>query len=385
MQPLAARRTLHLISALALVLLATGCVPNVSWLPDSSGFVYTTAKGTLVRYDVTKGTRRVLVADTGTNTIWPTVSPDGKRIAVARLNLDKDQPHTLQVILYDLEGIKVQRSQRLDWKGLDLDKDSPRLGTQTHLYWAPQGDRLLVYGNGTTAVYAPGTDRVVKQWRGTQPLACGNTPIRPDGKGFLLGKHGDRFRKAAEPKVGEIVFVDWDGREGQIKPKDDRTTELLKSGDSPVKELVTWPVLFWSAWEGDVALVSWSEFRIRIDTDKRVVTVHALAEKEIPADQKDLHQQYTFPDGATRITVRSLEQKDAGLPHFRVELSGPRANKPRALVEVTAVAVLQPAPNKQWVAVRCGGTPETPKNKGQDLILVVSHKGEVAATIDVNE
>src|SRR5262249_30152201 len=86
-----------LLVAAALALTAgAGCVPDVAWLPDSSGIVYTTTdwpatdrdappkrpNGRLVHYDLAKKKSRT-IAETGTDTIQPALSPDGKRAAVA--------------------------------------------------------------------------------------------------------------------------------------------------------------------------------------------------------------------------------------------------------------------------------------------------------------
>jgi Tol biopolymer transport system component len=87
------------------------------WLPDSSGFVYTTSKQQLLRYDVATGKTQVLVADTGTKTLSPAVSPDGKRIAVARLHgkgKERDGvleagPDTLEIVVFDLDGKELHR------------------------------------------------------------------------------------------------------------------------------------------------------------------------------------------------------------------------------------------------------------------------------------
>ncbi len=75
--------TLALLALLPITL--TGCVDGITWLPDSSGFIYTEEDGVrLMHFDMTKGTAQTLVADTKCQTLWPAVSPDGKRIALAR-------------------------------------------------------------------------------------------------------------------------------------------------------------------------------------------------------------------------------------------------------------------------------------------------------------
>ena len=96
----------------ALVVIAagcsSGCLPTATWLPDSSGFVYTEGAPAkrLVRYDLAKGRPRVLVEDTEGDAHLPAVSPDGKRVAVAQ-----GKEGRLRVILFDLDGKELQRSQ----------------------------------------------------------------------------------------------------------------------------------------------------------------------------------------------------------------------------------------------------------------------------------
>ena len=111
---------------------SAGCVPTVAWLPDSGGIIYTTTdwpgldggrsmpkelQGRLIHYDLkTKSTR--IIAKAETNTIQPALSPNGKQIAVARVNLEKDKQPTLQVVVYDLEGKEIQHSKLFDWGGV---------------------------------------------------------------------------------------------------------------------------------------------------------------------------------------------------------------------------------------------------------------------------
>lgn len=126
-----------LAAILALLpLTATGCFPGITWLPDSSGFVYSGGKEgeQLMLFDLAKGSPQTLVTDTKSKTLWPTVSPDGKRIAVGRFVHDKKKGGTLQIFIYDLQGQLSQKSSvfpigDIGDKGGDL--------IPTELFWAP--------------------------------------------------------------------------------------------------------------------------------------------------------------------------------------------------------------------------------------------------------
>src|SRR5262249_44661675 len=94
----------RLVAALLLfaALGTAGCLRGAAWHTDSSGIIYTGGKGftQLLHYDLTRGEQKVLVADTKAPTFWPAVSPDGKRIAVARVEIKEDKgPATVQVII----------------------------------------------------------------------------------------------------------------------------------------------------------------------------------------------------------------------------------------------------------------------------------------------
>jgi hypothetical protein len=118
--------------ALLLAAVGSGCEPGLVWLPDWSGFVFTSGwEGSqkLHLYDLKSKQDRILVADSDTSTGWPGVSPDGKWVAMARfpvrtrVSVSKGPPGsgepekelsrrsaTMQLMIYDLGGKEVHRS-----------------------------------------------------------------------------------------------------------------------------------------------------------------------------------------------------------------------------------------------------------------------------------
>jgi hypothetical protein len=202
------------LALLVLALGSAGCVPNVAWLPDSGGFVYlggATGRQILL-HDAAAGRQRILVADTGANTEWPAVSPDGRRVAVARLfdsggrlarSGDVSTPSTLQVVVYRLDGQEAYRSEALPWNPKEYAGYLPHI--QPMVFWAPRGDKLLVYADYTTGIYDVASGRLVRL-NPTAPWVFGATPILPGGDGFLalhLGRpHRHPRRRAGIPRRG---------------------------------------------------------------------------------------------------------------------------------------------------------------------------------------
>ena len=163
--------------ALAAGLASAGCVPGVGWLPDSSGIIYTGGKkyDRLLHYDLAEGKPKVLVADTGAPTMWPAISPDGRKIAVAKVGID---------------GKELKRSKVFPWvetnKGpgeLAQAKGDRPLAPQ--LFWAPRGERIVVDLLGYSGIYHVKDDRIIDLKDGLV-LTFGGTPFRPDGAGFVV-------------------------------------------------------------------------------------------------------------------------------------------------------------------------------------------------------
>lgn len=370
---------LRVLAALTLLPCA-GCLPNVVWLPDSSGFIYTVnawpgmnqAEGVaprnqILHYDLTRKTSQVVAADSP-STICPALSPDGKHVAFARVTLEKGQPPTLQVIVNDFQGKEVQRSPVFPWGAVSQSEIMEEKYPQ--LFWAPRGNQVLVFANKHSGIYD--LDRKAVQMLGAaRPLTHGTTPIRPDGKGFLLNKEGRT-----------IVFVDWAGKERPITLPRETESMLGRHGD-----VLDMPAaICWTRWEGDVAIATWKKGQLRIDTARLTATLREPASDEWSVEGREIQELYTFPDGKTKVAVLYLKSyrdfRDAGLPTVTVELLGPDLGQRRTLIPETAHCGLFPAPNKAQVALRYFLTHERDKEKIRSMILVVNQQGETVTEIE---
>src|SRR5262245_13485208 len=349
-------RCLMAAGALATLAIA-GCFP-VAWLPDSSGFIYTDGAEfqQLVHYDVAKSERNVLVEKTPASTLWPALSPDGKTIAVARLiraaNVEKTL--NLQVIEYDLKGKETHRSSEFEWtKEWNGNNDGP-LGTG--VYWATSDGKLIIYNYDDpvkTGIY-DATKKSLALVDGC-PAAFGGTPIRPDGKGFLVTQKNS----AGDPL--RVFLVDWEGKTQTIDMKPDSIDT-----DSKVS-MIQFPWSCASGWKGQVAELSSGANRIRIDTDKRVGTFAIIPQSEAIVDGKELYQQYVFPGGAK---VRVLGEEQMNQTKYQLEFVAAGDNKSKIVSQLEKKSfVLSPSPDRKWLAARIVGDEKT--------IFLINAKGEV--------
>jgi hypothetical protein len=383
-------RGLVVLATAVALLGSTGCFPGVAWLPDSSGLIYTSGKGfkQLVHYDLTRGEQKILVADTGAPTFWPAVSPDGKRIAVARIEIKEDKgPATLQVILYGRDGKEVQRSKVFPWTEQTEPrppKDKSRPYPQ--LFWAPQGQGIIINdaANTNVGIYDPKTDRLINVKEGWL-LSFTGGPVRPDGAGFLVMHNVKGFVGGPEggdwkPRFG---LVGWDGKEQAIKPPPLLLDEKALKKETDVHKLAALlnPYLYQSGWDGDVASVSWNVDRLRYFTKKGEAVIDSV--KPLKADDGRLVQiRHQFPGGQAEVRVVSLHGVDnkASTEGVRLEVRKPGQRKAEVVLEQADFCLPTPSPNGRLVALWC--VSDTRKGgEGRMDILVVDDKGRVTARV----
>jgi len=361
-----------MVLAAGLVCLFPGCVPGISWLPDSNGFAFTSSQGHLILYDIPTAKHRVILQDpAAAKTCWPAISPSGQRIALANL-LDSDDKKSahLQFLICDLQGKTEFLSGLLDLarlKGQDLEYT-------TQVVWSPDEKKLLVHAQGianqgigfnSAALFDLAT-RKLQVWDNHLPAYFGGTPVRPDGAGFLLGK------LKTHDEVGDYVWVDWMGKEQRITVAP-RKPEVLEP-------LPAYTALLDSRWEGTNAIITLPKQSLVIDTKKGELR--------------------TFPNRKPEMLngkeVRMRTKLASGLELFLLEQRGEGREGPGTLVvarkpgESTVTEVLpaisdrmvwlNPAPNGKHAVVR---VTYGIRGSKRDTIYLLSDNGKVVQTIDL--
>src|SRR5437868_202617 len=147
------RRRLWFLARVVPLLLLAGCVP-VLWLPDSSGFLYVSNTGSAMLYDVAGGKKKVILQKLPGDTLWPALSADGKKFAVASLT-KKEEPkkqYEVQFHIFDLQGKLLHRSDSFPWRDAVSAPDT----RTTVIFWAKARDKLIVHDyldNGHAGIY----------------------------------------------------------------------------------------------------------------------------------------------------------------------------------------------------------------------------------------
>jgi hypothetical protein len=376
-----------------LTLLGSGCLPGVAWLPDSSGFIYIDTSGDkftrVVHFDLATKQSRVLIEKTE-ETVQPGLSPDGKRIAVARYNAPKDQPRTLQVVILDAKGKELTRSKEFAWKEAPAKGSSQIIELAPALYWSPQGDKIVVYCDSTAGLYDVKA-QALQVLADTIIVNIAGTPILPDRSGFLALRHKTQDGKAE--KLPVYALIDWQGNATDLKTPED----IFPSDDMGGLVYMVYATMFFappmhsSRWDKNVAAITFSGNTLTIDTGKREVSLKKadlvetddgkkLAVVKLGA-KRYLHSRYPLGPGVEVRTVIVEPKKGNGtiriLPaQQQVELLVPGPQEPKVLVPDAAMVIATPSPNGEWLALRClllqEGDQEVP-----DRLLVINRKGEV--------
>src|SRR5262249_18780079 len=148
-------------------------------------------------------------------------------------------------------------------------------------------------------------------------MLFGNTPIRPDGKVFLVVREVDMQL--------EIAFVDWEGKSQKV------SLDVAAADNDEKKTMLYFPSIFQSRWNADTAEVSYKQTRFRLDAKKLKGVFEDSPGTEAPAGLENLQQQHVFAGG---VKVRALIAKDSegNFGKSRLEIITPGAQKPRVVM-----------------------------------------------------
>ena len=319
------------LTLLALMLMgSSGCFSSsVAWLADSSGFVFTTNEGSrLVLYSLTRHARKVLVDDSGTQTPCPAISADGKRIALSKIESSsekgsKDITIRQEIIIYDIHGKELKRSRPLisrDTTAVEATESKTWL-SESALNWSGPPEKILLH----QAIYDCVRDEWTKLDVNFWPV--NNTPIRPDGKGFL-----------ASAKNG-LVYVDWDGRVTQF-------------ADSPEK--LDWGQMLGFEWNDKIARFNFDKGIVELDTEAMRGTFKTETAVFLEGEGKPSHI-HRFPNSAVQLCVFSRKVNGDDLKsRIRIEAQIPNERKRRTILSEDELddgpVFFFPSPDKKKVA-----------------------------------
>jgi hypothetical protein len=388
-------RTLNpacLLLTLAGCLTAPGCItmPNVTWTPDSKGFYYTGGKGKcynkLYYFDVATNKVR-LVVDFQGMTHWPAVSPDGMRVAVAVPLWDQVRDNALpfQVVVYDATGKELQRSKPVSSRRTLKDKvKGPKDDLSVvWLFWAPkeQGDKVLLQAATTCGLVDLKADTFTDLGDTTVPWVFGNSPFRPDGKGFLTY----RMANDREMPFTDHKFHEWGGKTQILSP------DPWADADANDPGILHVPILFSSRWDKGTAVARGDRTELAVDTVKLTMAVKPVSSDGVWATRN----QFRFgKDGAqVRVTAPRPGKLTEGPRAQWVDVLAPGAKERKDVFQAATVVMLQPSPDGRLLAIRCvankgARTGELTNEAFQlerDQLLVINARGEVLADIDTFE
>ena len=352
-------------AALASVFIA-GCVPVV-WLPDSSGFIYTTGKHyeILMHYDVASGQRRQIARTQGSSPT-PALSPDGRQVAVASLTRG-DDGNTLcaEIFIYDLKGREVHRSKKFEWGPLREDPppapSTPREAPEqapVSVAWA--GDRIAVVflsrprSTVKTCLYEPANGKATMV-SGMGVLIAGS-PFRPDGKGMLL------------VRAGEIVWLDNRGGESRFPIHKD----VLRDSEKVQILMTSWRGS--SFWKDHTAVISYGRFRMEIDTGRRVMNCTAIPDSEALTGGKLIEQQFSFGPGEAIVRVVREDTAEKHPPHLQVIRPGAAPVEP---MTTSDGFMLCPSPDGKWLLAR-----DMTDSAEHDDMVLIDRKGAMTPIND---
>jgi hypothetical protein len=141
------------------------------------------------------------------------------------------------------------------------------------------------------------------------------------------------------------------------------------------------PYFFTSSWDGAKALISTSDARFEIDTDKLLCKFDSFDSGK-PNGENSVRQQFLF--ARSQNVLRILDWKGDNRHMSRLEFLDAHQMKIQTLMENHEPVVLYPSPNGKLVAA-CWKV-ENRKPKGPtEMIWVIDESGKVFAKVEVRD
>ncbi len=148
-----------------------------------------------------------------------------------------------------------------------------------------------------------------------------------------------------------------------------------------------------SRWDGDTAVVSWDDLRMKTDTDKLTASLEQI-KPATTEDGKVIQDQVKLAGGAVVRAVELVKryrqggaaQNEAPFGSYRVEVVKPGAKEPTVLMDEAGFFMIYPSPDGKEAAARCSKTLDAifkTANPGEDVLFVIDGKGETADKIDL--
>jgi hypothetical protein len=148
---------------------------------------------------------------------------------------------------------------------------------------------------------------------------------------------------------------------------------------------LVWPVLRWSAWDGNVAVATTAAGRTRIDTVMAEATLQPVARAATSFENETIWMQHTLPTGVQVLVLTpAAETKEKKPFHTSRTITWDPKNKKRLALVAEAedhLVGLFPAPDQKHVVFRFWEGDR--RGPHADMIYLINAQGAVVETIDV--
>jgi hypothetical protein len=282
------------------------------------------------------------------NTATPALSPDGKRLGLARA-AEKDSQWLLEVVVFSATGELVHTSSTLQTKAY--------LGNTTHVVWGPTQNEILVTCAHRSWIYS----FMKRQWVDLKGFAVtfGASPLPPERERFLVCEpvdYNDNVDSAPDPQKCRFWSCTWDGRTAPIPFS---FKEFVRHIDRDEEELVTlaallFPTQMHSRWQNGNPHVRWKDRLAEWDLVNKKLQLQKIDPK--PAkDEIDACHYHRFPGSG--VVIRSIFNPDAnGLarveqPFVRLEMLQDKMAPKTIIRDVPQICTFIPAPDNRYLAI----------------------------------